>query len=59
MLPKDKYILLSMINCKLRDCGKNLTCLCDDIDECMEEIEQSLKEIGYVYNPKLNQFIKE
>lgn len=59
MLPKDKNILLSMINCKLRDCGKNLTYLCDDIDECMEEIEQSLKEIGYVYNPELNQFIKE
>ena len=40
MLPKDKNILLSMINCKLRDCGKNLTCLCDDIDECIESFQE-------------------
>ena len=59
MLPKDKYMLLSIINCKLRDCGKSLPCLCDDLDECMEEIKKSLSEIGYFYNPVLNQFVKE
>lgn len=59
MLPKDKNILLSVINCKLRDCGKNLSSLCDDLNECVEEIKKSLSEIGYFYNSELNQFVKE
>ena len=37
-LPKDPFILLSMINMKLRDSYSSLDALCDDMDEDKNEI---------------------
>ena len=31
-LPKDDYILLSLINTKLRDCYPSLEALCEDME---------------------------
>lgn len=59
MLPKDPYLLLSVINTKLRDCGGCLKELCDDLDECLEQIKETLKKINYEYDEILNQFIQK
>ena len=56
MLPKDPFILLSVVNTKLRDMYSSLDLLCDDMDENREEIETILKNIGYVYNSTQNRF---
>ena len=57
MLPKDPAILLSVINTKLRDFYPSLDTLCDDLDVDREEIENSLKKIGYLYDPNRNSFV--
>lgn len=56
MLPKNPYILLSIINTKLRDTYESLDALCDDLDESKEEIIENLKSIGYYYSNKDNSF---
>ena len=53
----DKYILLSLVNTKLRN---DYSTLCDlvyneNIDT--ESLILALKDIGYIYNEKLNQFV--
>ena len=57
MLPKDPYMLLSMINMKLRDQYPNLDALCDDLDVSKAEIEETLEKAGYKYNQDQNAFI--
>lgn len=54
----DSNILLSVINTKLRDFYDSLDDLCCDLDYDKEEIVNNLKSIGYVYDEKLNKFIK-
>ena len=56
MLPKDPVMLLSFVNMKLRDFYSSLDVLCDDMNENRAEIEALLKNIGYIYNEKLNRF---
>ncbi|MCR4588437.1 MAG: DUF4250 domain-containing protein [Lachnospiraceae bacterium] len=56
MLPKDPNMLLSMINMKLRDSGKNLEELCEDMDVAVEEVTEPLRQAGYVYDPEHNWF---
>jgi len=56
MISKDPFILLSIINTKLRDTYSSLDLLCDDLDESREEIESLLDGIGYVYNRGANRF---
>ena len=55
-LPQDKMMLLSVINTKLRDQYPDLDALCDDLGADKEEIIQSLRSIGYEYDPGLNRF---
>ncbi|MBQ9901388.1 MAG: DUF4250 domain-containing protein [Clostridia bacterium] len=55
-LPQDKFMLLSVINTKLRDSYSDLDALCDDLEADREAIIQSLRSIGYEYDPKLNRF---
>lgn len=50
------FVLLSLINTKLRDQYDNLDKLCDDLDYNKEELVVKLKNIGYEYNEELNQF---
>lgn len=49
-------MLLSVINTKLRDSYSDLDALCDDLEADREAIIQSLRSIGYEYDPKLNRF---
>ena len=57
MLPKDPFMLLSMINMKLRDQYPSLDALCDDLDVCKAEIEETLEKAGYKYSQDQNAFI--
>ena len=56
-IPQDNYMLLSIINMKLRDSYSSLDSLCESEDISKEEIITKLKSIGYNYNKDLNQFI--
>ncbi len=55
-LPQDAFMLLSVINTKLRDRYHDLNELCDDLGTDKDEIIQVLSSIGYVYDSKLNRF---
>nr|WP_286207901.1 DUF4250 domain-containing protein [Clostridium caldaquaticum] len=55
----DVFMLLSLINMKLRDEFDSLNSLCDDYDIKEDEIKTKLRTIGYVYNVDNNQFISE
>ncbi len=56
-LPKDPYILFSVINMKLRDGYSSLDSLCEDMDLNRAELEETLKNAGFSYNEELNKFI--
>ncbi len=56
MISQDPFILLSIINTKLRDMYSSLDLLCDDLGESREEIENMLEKIGYKYNISQNRF---
>ena len=55
-LPKDPFMLLSVINMKLRDYYSSLDALCEDMNESREEIEKTLKNAGFEYDEKTNSF---
>ena len=57
LLPKDPFMLLSMINMKLRDQYPTLDALCDDLDVNKAEIEETLEKAGYKYSQEQNTFI--
>ena len=57
-LPKDPFILLSVINMKLRDFYPNLDALCDDMDEDKNEIIAAMAKAGYHYDENRNAFVK-
>jgi hypothetical protein len=54
---KDPYLLLSIVNTKLRDEAKSLEDLCLTYNKSMQEIKERLQVTGYQYDEKLNQFI--
>lgn len=56
-LPEDSFILLSVVNTKLRDCYPSLDALCDDLGESRGDIEKRLADAGFEYDEKLNKFI--
>lgn len=56
MITNDAFMLLSIVNMKLRDFYPSLDALCDDMNENRAEIEATLKNIGYKYNENLNRF---
>lgn len=55
-LPKDKFMLLSIINMKLRDQYGSLDALCDDMDVDKAKLIADLSEIGYAYDETRNSF---
>jgi len=57
-LPKDPFILLSVLNMKLRDFYSSLDALCDDMDEDKQEIISAMEKAGYHYDPAKNAFVK-
>ena len=56
-MPSNPYILLSVINTKLRDDYSSLKTLCEEEDLSEEEIISLLKSIDYTYDKKLNKFV--
>lgn len=55
-LPKDPYMLLSVVNMKLRDNYSSFEALCDDLDVSSAEISEAMEKIGYTYDNENNQF---
>ena len=55
-LPKDPYMLLSVVNMKLRDYYSSLDALCEDLNESKEEIEAALGSVGFEYDKGTNSF---
>lgn len=52
----DPYILLSVINTKLRDEYSSLDVLCEDLDLEKNKIIDKLESVDYKYNSEENQF---
>ena len=52
----DPYMLLSIINLKLRDYYSNLDSLCDDLNIDRKELEEVLRKKDLEYVESLNQF---
>ena len=57
MLPKDPFILLSVVNTKLRDGCPSLTELCAALGADEGEVTAALAAVDYHYDPDRNQFI--
>lgn len=57
MVPSDPVMLLSYLNLKLRDYGKDLDGICEELELDRSEVEKKLAGIDYHYDAKQNQFI--
>jgi hypothetical protein len=55
-LPHDPFMLMSIINMKLRDCYPTLDALCEDMNIEKEVLTTTLGSIGMEYNPDTNKF---
>ncbi|MCM1517881.1 MAG: DUF4250 domain-containing protein [Pseudoflavonifractor sp.] len=55
-LPKDPFMLMSLINMKLRDNYSSLDQLCEDMDINREALEKQLAEAGFEYSAEHNKF---
>ena len=56
-IPKDRVMLLSFINMKLRDFYPSLDELCTDLDLNVNDVSEKLASAGFNYDGKLNRFI--
>lgn len=56
MLPQDPFMLLSVVNTKLRDDFASLDELCASMDVDRDELVRRLAEAGFEYMPEINQF---
>ena len=56
MFHQDPFILLGVVNSKLRDQYDSLDALCEDLDVEADTLHETLSAIGYNYNEDLNQF---
>ena len=56
-LPKDPFILYSVINTKLRDVYPSLDALCDVFCVNKQDIVNTIEAIGFEYDPSLNKFV--
>ena len=54
---KDPYMMLSIVNMKLRDECDSLESLCKAYDLDMEELLGRMDAIGYSYSMQTNQFV--
>lgn len=55
-IPTDPFILLGIINMKLRDQYTSLDELCEDMQIDKNELESKLKSIGFEYSKENNKF---
>jgi hypothetical protein len=56
MLPQDPYMLLSVVNTKLRDEFSDLDDLCSSLDVDRGRLEEKLAQAGFTYEKSVNQF---
>ena len=56
MLPKDPFLLLSVVNTFLRDEYEDLDALCAALDLDRKALEEKLAAAGFVYDPARNAF---
>ncbi len=56
MLPSDPFMLMSVLNTKLRDEYDSLDLLCDDLELDKAELINTLRAAGFQYVPEQNQF---
>ena len=56
MLPKDPFMLLSVVNTRLRDEFDSLDALCAALDLDRAELEEKLASLGFAYDPARNAF---
>lgn len=54
---KDPYLMLSILNMKLRDECTSLVDLCKTYNLDKLYVEEKMKKIDYTYNQETNQFI--
>lgn len=57
MLPNDPFILLGVVNTKLRDFYSSLDALCLDLNIDKDELTKKLASVGYTYKAERNQFV--
>lgn len=55
-LPKDPFMLLSVVNTKLRDEYPSLEELCKSEDVDQQQLTAALSAAGFDYMPEINQF---
>ena len=55
-LPRDPFMLMSLINMKLRDYYPSLDALCEDMNIEKEVLTTTLGSIGMEYNSETNKF---
>lgn len=55
-LPSDPFMLLSVINTRLRDEYPSLDELCAALDVDAQELAARLEAAGFIYMPDINQF---
>ena len=53
----DPFMLLSIVNMKLRDFYSNLDSYCDDIGIDKELLKERLLTVGYKYEEETNSFV--
>ena len=56
MLPKDPFLLLSVVNTKLRDEYEDLDALCAALDVERKALEERLAAAGFAYDAAQNAF---
>ena len=56
MLPNDPFMLLSVVNTKLRDDYTDLDDLCFSLDIEKSDLSDRLAKAGFTYDPNTNQF---
>ena len=56
-LPEDPYILLSVLNMKLRDFYPSLDALCEDFGVDRTALERRMANAGFAYDPERNAFV--
>lgn len=55
-LPSDPFMLLSVVNTKLRDEYTSLDELCESLGADRSALEKKLADAGFEYIPSANQF---
>ena len=56
MLPKDPFLLLSVVNTKLRDEYEDLDAMCAALGVERAALEETLAAAGFSYDPARNAF---